>query len=101
MPGHCATCAVGGITTVCSNCKITYYCHTACQKKDWKQHKLICATLQQKSSEKETISSFNTNINPSTEVIENKPDEPDIDLSLHISYHKLSELSQTIQQLLS
>jgi len=29
----------------CGKCKVIGYCGTACQKKDWKEHKKICAQL--------------------------------------------------------
>ena len=32
-------------TSVCSGCMTTRYCSDACQRDDWKEHKLVCATL--------------------------------------------------------
>ncbi len=29
----------------CKNCKLVYYCCNACQKKDWKKHKLFCKNI--------------------------------------------------------
>lgn len=29
----------------CSGCKVAHYCSPACQKKDWKGHKLVCKEL--------------------------------------------------------
>ena len=32
----------GGELKRCTGCKKTMYCGKKCQKKDWKEHKLIC-----------------------------------------------------------
>ena len=38
--------------SVCSRCKITYYCSVKCQKRHWKQggHKQHCMTPEQRSA---------------------------------------------------
>jgi hypothetical protein len=42
----CALCGQNeGKLKMCQGCKSTYYCGKDCQKKDWKTHKKVCATL--------------------------------------------------------
>jgi len=42
----CATCGVRGVKMPrCSLCKSVAYCGTACQKADWKAHKLSCKQI--------------------------------------------------------
>jgi uncharacterized protein len=45
---QCACCQTKASVTVkllaCSRCKKTFYCSAACQKQDWKKHKLGCST---------------------------------------------------------
>ena len=41
----CANCVEAGTNvnlSLCSRCNSTYYCSAACQKQDWKKHKLMC-----------------------------------------------------------
>jgi ankyrin repeat protein len=44
---QCARCQKKATATVklpaCSQCRKTYYCSTACQKQNWKQHKKTCS----------------------------------------------------------
>ncbi|KAI0030903.1 hypothetical protein K488DRAFT_53240 [Vararia minispora EC-137] len=46
MMGSCATCnkdeTVKQATKVCTGCNITRYCSEACQKKHWKEHRIVC-----------------------------------------------------------
>lgn len=42
---RCSTCSVIGELMQCKQCKKTYYCSRACQKKDWKRHKPRCEFL--------------------------------------------------------
>ena len=37
---HCGK--TGDSLLKCSQCKISYYCNTVCQKKEWKQHASMC-----------------------------------------------------------
>lgn len=40
-------------TKTCAGCKSTAYCGKACQKEDWRCHKLLCSALAQSTLEKE------------------------------------------------
>lgn len=45
----CAYCGKSGIKfKLCSGCKSVRYCSVACQKKDWKKHKMACSKVVQK-----------------------------------------------------
>ena len=35
---------------ICSGCNKIYYCNRECQKRDWKNHKAICKTIQKHES---------------------------------------------------
>ena len=38
---HCVVCKSNENLMRCSRCKTSFYCSRVCQKKDWKNHKLI------------------------------------------------------------
>ena len=38
---ECEKCE-GNAIKRCSGCRLVYYCSTACQKQDWKFHKVTC-----------------------------------------------------------
>lgn len=43
VPQHqCLNCFKVGTLLACSRCKAAFYCCTACQKKDWPEHKKVC-----------------------------------------------------------
>ena len=43
MESTCRVCLKDLTTPLkCSECKVPHYCSTACQKLDWKSHKLVC-----------------------------------------------------------
>lgn len=42
----CHRCGLFG-SLRCSQCKQTYYCSTACQRRDWSSHSTICRPVQQ------------------------------------------------------
>ncbi|KAF8471271.1 hypothetical protein BDZ91DRAFT_519832 [Kalaharituber pfeilii] len=39
----CSVCGLLGPDLKCAKCKKKVYCSAACQKKDWKEHKAVCA----------------------------------------------------------
>ena len=44
--GKCKTCSSTKTTSFCSRCKTNKYCGQECQRKDWAQHKKLCATYK-------------------------------------------------------
>ncbi|KAH9861371.1 hypothetical protein J1614_011117 [Plenodomus biglobosus] len=44
-PGSCAMCSKSG-KLKCSGCNSMHYCSNACQKTDWRLHKLVCKTFK-------------------------------------------------------
>ena len=51
--GSLATCSSCGNTghTRCAGCFLVHYCNTACQKEDWKKHRLVCKETRAKYKE--------------------------------------------------
>ena len=43
---RCNTCAATSKLLKCERCKCAAYCNKTCQKKDWPDHKRVCAALQ-------------------------------------------------------
>ena len=44
-PHACQTCGRAENTKKCGACDKVYYCGKECQRKDWKQHKLVCRNI--------------------------------------------------------
>jgi mitochondrial splicing suppressor protein 51 len=54
----CATCNKGPPDVAlknCSRCKNTQYCSPACQKTNWKSHKLVCVSPEAKASKPKVL----------------------------------------------
>ncbi|KAL1788808.1 tudor domain-containing protein 1 isoform X1 [Sigmodon hispidus] len=71
----CHRCGLFG-SLRCSQCKQTYYCSTACQRRDWSSHSTICRPVQQSLHKPEKKSPFET------KSIEEKDDESDCPLGI-------------------
>lgn len=69
ISGPCATCRK--IATLrCGRCEIVFYCDKACQKKVWKEHKLVCLTPQARQERTNTILEENGRLTESKEFYE-------------------------------
>eukprot|EP00074_Homo_sapiens_P094173 XP_016871904.1 tudor domain-containing protein 1 isoform X6 [Homo sapiens] len=55
----CHRCGLFG-SLRCSQCKQTYYCSTACQRRDWSAHSIVCRPVQPNFHKLENKSSIET-----------------------------------------
>uniref|UniRef100_A0A673TBV7 Tudor domain-containing protein 1 n=1 Tax=Suricata suricatta TaxID=37032 RepID=A0A673TBV7_SURSU len=69
----CHRCGLFG-SLRCSQCKQTYYCSTACQRRDWSTHSIVCKPVQQNFCKREDSKSPFENKN--MEVKKNEGDYP-------------------------
>ena len=53
MSNECLQCKSNENLKLCGSCKKAYFCSVECQKKSWKNHKLVC----------KNINNYNQNIN--------------------------------------
>ncbi|KAK1808607.1 hypothetical protein LTR12_017034 [Friedmanniomyces endolithicus] len=78
---ECATCHKTANTTTtlrrCANCQDAWYCSRACQRSDWKEHKLVCGYTGPETSRSDTpIPDPATNAAAATQA--NESDEPNL-----------------------
>ncbi|KAM6183161.1 tudor domain-containing protein 1 isoform 2-T2 [Erethizon dorsatum] len=74
LPFRSTTCHRCGLfgSLRCSQCKQTYYCSTACQRRDWSTHSIVCKPVQQNFHKLEDNKPpFETNVE-----VKNESDSP-------------------------
>jgi hypothetical protein len=66
ISGPCAVCKK--VTTLtCGRCQLVFYCNQNCQKKVWKEHKLVCLTPEARQERTNTILEENGQLTESKE----------------------------------
>ena len=51
----CAMCGAGAVKMRCSRCRLASFCNEDCQRRGWREHKLICKSPEERMRERERL----------------------------------------------